>query len=112
MLFHTEESLTSRVMKHIKSTPLSTTRIANSHHVGLRGKRSVKHRLGWSRRNRSSSQTAVPRGTIFESSQMIKRSMQGNPVFPIRIRKDIRRRGDRASKKESIESAVSVNPKS
>jgi hypothetical protein len=36
--------------------------------------------------------------------------MQGNPVLPITIRKVSRRRGKMASKNESIESGVTVNP--
>lgn len=43
---------------------------------------------------------------------MVKRSMQGNPVFPMIIRKVPMSRGHTVSWKETIESGVRVNPRS
>jgi len=43
---------------------------------------------------------------------MIKRSIQGNPVLPMIMRKLIRRRGRTAYSKEIILSGVRVNPRS
>ena len=39
-------------------------------------------------------------------------SMQGNPVFPIMMRKDPRRSGTTAVWNDSMESGVSVKPRS
>jgi hypothetical protein len=51
-------------------------------------------------------------GTILEYIQMVKRSIQGKPVLPMIIRKVPSTRGHIASWKETIESGVSVKPRS
>jgi len=88
------------------------TKTQNSHHVARAGKSRVKHRRGWSRRNRISSYKPLERGTTSERIQMMNRSIQGNPVLPMMIRKLIRRRGRTAYSKETILSGVRVNPRS
>jgi hypothetical protein len=89
-------TLTSRMMKNIQSTPFRITSTQNSHQVASDGKSKVKHRRGWSSKNRSSSQIPLPCGTQYDETQITKRSMQGNPVFPIMMRKVPNRRGNTA----------------
>lgn len=104
--------LTSRTIKKMMSRPLRTTRIQNSHHVAALGKSKVKQRRGWSSKNLNSSHTPLLCGTRNELSQITKRSMHGKPVFPITMRKLPSRRGNTALWKETIESGVSVKPRS
>jgi len=99
-------------MKKIKSVPFKMTKTQKSHHVARAGKSRVKHRRGWSRRKRISSYTPLDFGTTSDRIQMIKRSMQGNPVLPMIMRKLIRRRGRTAYSKEIILSGVRVKPRS
>jgi hypothetical protein len=103
---------TSRTMKKIKSRPFKMTKIQNSHHVAFAGNNNVKHRRGWSSKNLSSSQIPLSLGTYWLVTQIIIRSIIGNPVFPIMIRKLISRRGHIAVWKEIILSGVRVKPKS
>ena len=94
------------------SRPLRITRIQKSHHVAALGKSKVKQRLGWSSKNLSSSHTPLSRGMTSEATHMTNRSIHGNPVFPMTIRKLPRTRGSIAYWKDCIESGVSVYPRS
>lgn len=100
------------MMKKIRSTALSTTKIQNSHQVAVLGKSNVKQRRGWSRRNLNSSQRALFRGANLETTQMTNLSMHGKPVLPMMIRKLPTRRIQTAYWKDNIESGVRVKPRS
>ena len=108
----TAGSLISKMMKKIKSIPFRAIRIAKSHQVALRGKRSVKQRRGWSSKNLNSSHSGFPLGTHLEVIQMISLSMHGKPVLPMMMRKVRSNKGKMAAWNEFIESAVMVNPTS
>jgi len=99
-------------MKNITSSPFRTTRTQNNHQVALLGKSKMKHRRGWSSKKRNSSYRELPRRTSFDRTQMMKRSMIGNPVLPMTMRKLPRRRGKIAYWKDTMESGVSVKPRS
>ena len=99
-------------MKKMRSMPLRAMRIQKSTHVALFGNRSVKQRRGWSSKNLSSSHIPDSRGTNLDDIQITKRSMHGNPVFPIMIRKLPNSKGNTASWKEIMESGLSVKPRS
>jgi hypothetical protein len=75
------------MMKNIRSRLLRITKIQKSHQVALLGNKSVKHRLGWSRRKCNSSQNGLSTVANFDISQMMNLNMHGNPVFPIIIKK-------------------------
>jgi hypothetical protein len=83
-------------MKNSKSKPFRITKIQNSHHVAFDGKSRVKQRRGWSSRNFVSSYIPLLRGTHFEVTQMMIRSMIGNPVLPMMIKKLITKSGQTA----------------
>ena len=99
-------------MKNIKSKPLRTTKIQNNHQVALDGNNKVKHRRGWSSKNFNSSKIPLFFGTYREVIQMMIRSMIGNPVFPIMIKKDINNNGQTAVLKDIMLSGVRVYPRS
>lgn len=103
---------TSRIRKKKTSMPLRRMSTQTNHQLALLGNRSVKHRRGWSSRKRSSSQRPLPYGTHLWHTQIIKRSMQGKPVFPMTIRKAPISRGGTVFWKETIESGVRVKPRS
>src|SRR3569833_820838 len=107
-----QPALTSRTIKKIRSSPLRITRSQKSHQVAPDGKRRVKHRLGWSSRNSSSSDRPVPRGTKREVNQMTNRCMTGKPVLPMTMRNDKSSRGKTAVLNEFMLSGVRVKPRS
>jgi hypothetical protein len=106
------KELTSKTMKRIRPTAFRTNENQKSHQEAVLGKRRVKQRLGWSSRNRSSSQTPRFSGTIFEIVQMNSRSVNGKPVCPAMMRIAPTNRGTTAVRNEIIESGVSVYPQS
>ena len=81
-------------------------------HVAELGKRRVKQRRGWSSRNLISSQRENCSGTTFPPIQIMNRSIQGNPVLPMMIKKLPRSRGSTAPWNDIMESGVSVKPRS
>lgn len=91
---------------------MRSTRSQNSHQVAPDGNRSVKQRRGWSSRNFSSSHIPLPRGTILDETQMMKRSMTGKPVLPMTMRKLMARSGHVAMLNEFMLSGVRVKPRS
>jgi hypothetical protein len=99
-------------MKKIRSMPLRRMSTQNNHQLARLGNKSVKQRRGWSRRNLNSSQTPLLYGTHLEQSQIVKRSIQGKPVFPIMIRKVPKSRGRTHVLKRIMESGLRVNPRS
>jgi hypothetical protein len=99
------------------------TRTPKSHHVAELGKRSVKHRRGWSRRKANVSFFAEPSGITLKHIQIINLRKHGNPVFldiknrsrylsyPAIIKNEPRISGKTALWKDIIESGVNVYPR-
>ena len=99
-------------MKKTRSSPLRMTSNQKSHQVAPEGKSNVKHRRGWSSKNRSSSQRPDPREVKSEVIHIVKRSMTGKPVLPMMIKKLSKIIGSTAVLNEFMLSGVRVKPMS